>query len=178
MAGEFNIELIGVEEAKKRFSRLSASLDMVPLERTKELLEALVELLAGEVAERTPQATGALANSITGDVRFAGVALEGLVSSSLNYATPIELGRQPGSKPPPYKALLGWVKRKLDVDDDEAVGVAIATAKNIGKWGFLTLKHQDKQQMFRDAWRENAPVIRRFLEEIGVHVSEELLKEL
>jgi hypothetical protein len=51
------------------------------------------------------------------------------------YAIIIERGRRPGATPPPVKALIPWVKRKLGVSTAEAKGVAYVVARSIGRKG-------------------------------------------
>jgi hypothetical protein len=51
------------------------------------------------------------------------------------YAGVIEKGRRPGRRPPPTKALIPWVRRKLRVGRDEAKGVAFVVARAIGRRG-------------------------------------------
>lgn len=175
---EFEIFLVGAEESQSRLKHLGLQMEPVATETIENQLKLITAFLEGEVKLRTPTDTDVLRSSIFGEVRTTGVAVEGIVSTPLPYGPPIESGRRPGGKPPPYRALLGWVQRTFNVDKDEAKGIAIATAKNIGKWGFVSLKYQNKQQMFHDAWHENIGRIQQLLEEIGVHVSRELLRQL
>ena len=47
----------------------------------------------------------------------------------------IELGRRPGSRPPPSSVLQPWVRRKLGLSDAQAKGVAFVVARAIGRRG-------------------------------------------
>lgn len=51
------------------------------------------------------------------------------------YAAVIEHGRRAGKTPPPARALIPWVSRKLGIRGDEAKSVAFAVARSIGKKG-------------------------------------------
>lgn len=174
---KFEITVAKTEEAIKKLRTVETEIDNVSATLYDEL-EAIANWLTGEVQRRTPSSGASTLRDSIQPVMTRGVSIQALISTPLVYGVPIEFGRKPGSKPPPYKALLPWVKRKFGVDDEEAVGIAIATAKNIGKWGFLTLKYQDKQQMFQDAWDENLSELHQKLEDIGIHVSEDLLKSV
>ena len=91
--------------------------------------------------------TGLLKNSIKIDRSVKGVRS---IGTHTGYGLYIEFGRRPG-KPPPYRDLIKWVKRKKIAgsysiktrkrsgskkrQDKENIGLAIAIAKSIGKKG-------------------------------------------
>lgn len=178
MADTFEITVQRADEAATRLNTLSTTLDRICVETAEPELRGIVTFLEGQVKLLTPHDTGVTRDSIESDVRVSGMSLEGIVFSSLPQTPALEFGRAPGSTPPPYRALVPWVKKKFGADGNEAVGIAIAVAKTIGKKGFQTLEYGSKQRMFEDAWNENAGDVARMLERIGVHVSAELLRTL
>ena len=56
------------------------------------------------------------------------------VGSHVEYADVIEYGRRPG-RPPPYTALILWVRRKLGIPREQAPRVAYLVARAIGRRG-------------------------------------------
>lgn len=55
--------------------------------------------------------TGMLRRSITTELRPGNSPIEASIGSNQQYADVVELGRRPGSAPPPPGALLPWMRR-------------------------------------------------------------------
>lgn len=72
--------------------------------------------------EGAPRDTAALARSI--DSVHNG--MEARVFSTLNYAAPVELGRQAGAAMPPPEALVGWLRRHGNFTTPYALARSIA----------------------------------------------------
>lgn len=51
------------------------------------------------------------------------------------YASVIEYGRRPGSRPPPTAPIFQWLVRRVRMDPDEALGAAELVARAIGHRG-------------------------------------------
>ena len=75
---------------------------------------------------KVPVDTGALKSSIQATVKTTGVTIR----SPLDYAKVVELGRSKGSKPPPVRALSGWLSRH-----GIPLSAAYAVANAIGRRG-------------------------------------------
>ena len=163
---EFTIEVAHAEEHAKKLNQLALELDSRTTQVIADELEAIGVWLEGEVKRRTPTDTGSLRASIFSELRVSGQSLEELISAPLVHSAPVEFGRKPG-KMPPSAALKGWARRKLG---DEKLAFVVARA--IGRKG------TKPNEMFQKAFEENAGAIARKLENIGVHVSEELLRSL
>lgn len=161
----FSITVQHAEEHATRLSQLSVAMERIITRQTADELEAIGAMLEGQVKKRTPKDTGALRASVFSELRVSGQSLEELVSTPLIYGAPVEFGSKPHFPPP--AALAGWAARKLG--DAKA---AFAVARKIAQRG------TPEKRMFQDAWEENAGRVEQMLETIGVHVSEELLRNL
>ncbi|MFT3758979.1 hypothetical protein [Thauera sp.] len=114
---------------------MEASPQVVVDEMGRYMHEATAHMQA-EVRERTPTTHGTLRASILGDVRvLPGIAIEGMVGSSLAYAVPVELGSGPHM--PPIEPLVEWAKQKLGVRGEQAESAAWAVARAIAQRGTL-----------------------------------------
>lgn len=83
-------------------------------------LDEASSLYTREVKEATPVGvTGLLRQSITHERRDEGNELAARTFSPLNYAAAVELGTRPHY--PPIEPLQDWVRKKLDVTDEEDV---------------------------------------------------------
>lgn len=92
-------------------------------------LVRVVAHLQAEVVERTPKAQGHLQRSIIGDVvELPGLGMEGVVSSALNYAAPVELGTKPHWAP--IEPLRDWVKAKANLEGTYFDGVTGKRPRN------------------------------------------------
>lgn len=163
----FDINITGADQAAARLRNLSAQMDSISLRALYNELESLVTWLEGEVKQRAPYDTGVLRNSIFSEVRVNGAAITGLVSTPMVYGPPMEFGRAAGRRMPPSDALKNWTRRHLG---DEKL--AFVVARSIGKKGI------QKQEMFQNAWKDNLSRITSLLNDMGVHVTEELLRNL
>src|SRR5690606_35502271 len=98
-----------------------------------------------------------LANSIANEEEASGIDYR--VGTNLNYATAIEYGVPPGTRPDPV-ALQGWVQRKLGVGDPrEARSVAYVIAKKTERSG------TDAQPYLHPAAEQERPEFMRRLNE-------------
>jgi len=169
---DFTITVQRADEAAASLKQLAAKMDAISADAIERGLEKLLITLEGEVKQRSARDLGPLEASVFSEIRTQGSAIEGIVSTPLIYGPAIEFGRKPG-KMPPLGPLKAWAARKLG---DEKL--AFPVAKSIAKNGFKSLQHGDKQGMFEDAFKENLGLIERSLNEIGVHVTQELLAAL
>jgi len=99
--------------------------DIVMDEMEIAVLESILYLEA-QVKTTTP--TGAyekLRDSFTTEVKRDADEIVGVISTSLSYAIPVELGTKPHM--PPVTPLIDWVKTKIGLDEDEG-GKRIAWA--------------------------------------------------
>jgi hypothetical protein len=88
-----------------------------------------------DVRELTSKgATGLAAKSIAAQgPQMLPEGVVGLVSSSLNYIVPLELGTKPHF--PPLQPLVDWVNEVLGIDGAEGKSVAFRIARKISKVG-------------------------------------------
>jgi hypothetical protein len=169
MADIFDLEVEGIPEAVASMNRLESRMDGITEDAARDQLEVIVTFLEGVVMEKTPTDTGTLRASTIGEVRTRGISLEGIVNQSQSYSLAVEIGQPKGTIVPPAQ-LKGWARRKLG---DESA--AYAVSKKIFERG---TKDPKGAHMFRDAWNESLSRVTQLLEEIGVHVSRELLKTI
>lgn len=172
--------IISVQRAAEHATALksvAANLEHDATQAAADQLELIGLLLEGEAKANAPRDTGVLQSSIFSELRTRGAALEEIVSTPLIYGAPLEFGRAPGTMPP-TNALLGWVGRKLGLSGKEAQRAAYNIAKKIKAQGFSSLAHGKRQQMFQDAWDQNTGKVQQLLEEIGVHLTQEMLAHL
>lgn len=95
-------------------TRALATAPTVVMEELERFFATVLPQLTSEVADRTPASQGHLRASIIGSANVNESGFLGVVSTSLNYAIPVELG----SKPHPVSeegilAIAEWAKRKL-----------------------------------------------------------------
>src|SRR5690606_31267773 len=131
MASRIVVE--GDDAARRRIERLAAA---VHATMRQEIQRTALRIQAGarrRLHEGGTSDTGRLANSIAIQIEDGG--LDARIGTNLNYATAIEFGLPPGTRPDP-EALQGWVRRKLGVKDRrEARSVAYAIARKIERSG-------------------------------------------
>lgn len=124
-------------------------------------------VVTGLVIEKTPVSDGTMVSSINWTDPYAtahGWAVG--IGDPLVYGDVIEHGRTAGSTPPPYRALVPWVwshRHYFDGVTTEAqcVGVAIAIAKKIGRWGFKSLP--DGAKMYQKAAEDGEPKVNEIM---------------
>lgn len=138
----------------------------------QEIMRTLSELGAlGQrlVVDKTPRGIssggGGLRGSIFTELRGSQATREQFVSSSLFYAPIVEVGRRPGQRPPPRRALELWVVRKLGVASREAPSVAFLVARAIGVRG------TQEATMFRQAFERVEPIARRAFDALGARMA-------
>lgn len=98
-------------------------------------LDEAAMLFTREVKEATPVGvTGLLRQSITNERRDDANELAARIFSPLVYAAPVELGTKPHY--PPLEPLQDWVRKKLDVTEEEdVIRVAQLIQWKIGRKG-------------------------------------------
>lgn len=149
-----NIDASEVYKAAQDLNQLEAIL----AEELNVAMESSLQLLEGQVVARTPVDTGALRDSINHGIDAPFPNLLGYVGSPRDpYARVIEYGRTPGSRPPPVDAIRLWVERKLNVPEEEVLGVAWLIAQHIGLYGFTTIP--EGARMFEESTETSAPFI-------------------
>jgi hypothetical protein len=178
---EFTITVERAEEHVAKLNKLAVTLDKSVTQNLYDELEALAAWIEGEVKQRTPTSSGygsggTLRDSIQSEVNIRGVSIEALISTPLNYGAPVEFGSKPHF-PWPLEPLKSWVQRKLGKSGKEAdkIAHAIGFAMKAGK---SKIQRKGGAKMFQKAWDENSGKIQRKLADIGIHISEELLKQL
>ncbi len=125
------IELHGFAELTELWSQAP---DIV----SEELLGSMTEadmLLLHEISDRTPKATGMLRGSEGSQEQVSDQGVLGVVSASINYAVPVELGTRPHF--PPIQSLVDWVVAKGIASEKDARGIAYAIAHTIAKRGTI-----------------------------------------
>ncbi len=140
--------------------------DPTVLDRFDGLIAATLEDLGalGQrfVVARAPRGvTDGLRGSIYHELRGAPARRQEIVSSSVFYAPIVELGRQPGKRPP-VAALLTWVSRKFGLSGADAQRAAFLVSRKIGAQGYKGYR------MFERAAEQLVPIAQqrfRLLEE-------------
>lgn len=111
----------------KGFPVLIAHLDpKVVKPITRRLLMKSAILIQRGARKKAPKFQGILTKSIVYNVRTTSAE----IGSNLVYAAPTELGRLPGSAPPPPGSLLPWMARK-----GIPATMEYPLARSIGRWG-------------------------------------------
>ena len=103
---------------------------------TTELMELVTKLA---IKEKDLLFRRLLLNSIARTVDFEGspadFVITGAVWSDEPYAEVMDLGRRPGRRMPPIKALIPWVQYRLRVADEMVRSVAFLVARSIARKG-------------------------------------------
>lgn len=152
---------------------LQGQLRQAPAVVREELLAAMTEAdgkLEAQVKMFAPRgASGDLQRSVIGEERQVGeFGVEGLVTSPLNYAPPVELGTRPHF--PPVEALIDWVKAKLGITGDkEARSVAFLVARKISRQG------TKGQKMFEGSLEHMTPEITAIFEAAQQRIAARIL---
>lgn len=120
------------------------------------VMSALYESMAlaeKETKDRAPIGVGGqagLKGSIFSEVRDYPGYLQGITSSPLPYADPVEYGRRAGARMPPVSALIPWVEQFITIQKGEtAKGIAFAIARYMAARGSRS-------------WRQSPPGVRMF----------------
>lgn len=141
----------------ERVARLMAQAPEIAQDEITRFITAITAHLQGEVQQRTPTAHGTLRASIFGDVKRLGrLGAEGVVSTSLAYAVPVELGTAPHM--PPVAPLIAWARQRLGVTGADAERAGWAVARKIARVG------TDGAFMFRDTFQANEAQIKAGLD--------------
>jgi len=152
-----SLEVTGIDDLRRKLDAVATA---VRRAARREVRAAALRIQAGarrRLHEGGTTDTGRLANSIATEEEASG--LDYRVGTNLNYATAIEYGLPPGTRPDP-EALQGWVRRKLGVRDPrEARSVAYAIAKKIERSG------TDAQPYLHPAAEQERPEFLRRLNE-------------
>lgn len=121
------------EQLKKLAGFDSISNPLLQNAMTKSVIK-----VQGGARENAPVGvSGRLRQSIGYQVSGAGSAITGWVGSTMKdevYPSVMELGRRPGTMPPP-SALERWVHLVLGVPENEVAGVAFLVARSIMRRG-------------------------------------------
>ena len=135
-----------------------------------ELLAAMHSALLyfeREVKERTPVgATAILRGSIFSEIRGQSVNLHGIVASPQEYAEPVEYGTQPHW--PPQGPIRLWVRRVLNVSDEDVNGVAYLIARKIAAKGTKGV------HMFEEAFKAGENTVANIFQKAGFRISTKL----
>lgn len=128
-----SLEVTGIDDLRRK---LDAVATVVRSAARREVRAAALRIQAGarrRLHEGGTTDTGRLANSIATEEEASG--LDYRVGTNLEYATAIEYGLPPGTRPD-VESLTGWVRRKLGVKDrQEARRVAFLIARKIQRHG-------------------------------------------
>lgn len=155
---EIAIDIEGLKELQAAWAR-------APEICREELGAAMTEadaLLEREIKELTPTGAsgggaGGLKGSILSREEIGESSVIGMVSASINYAVPVELGTRPHF--PPIEPLIDWVRVKLAITEEkEARGVAFAIARSIARRGTLGVG------MFHRGFKYNEAEIERIFQ--------------
>lgn len=165
--------------------RVTKPLHLHPEAMHKAMLTAGSEtasLLEHYIGRVTPEGVGGarsgLKASIFSEVREHGTRITTITGTNKAYAMPVEYGRRPGQRPPPYTALLDWVGLRFGISDQKKQKIlAIRIAKVIGKRGTRAFRENSPpgERMFASGYASALPhVIRTFERNVG-EISRELL---
>lgn len=112
----------------------------------------------------TPRgATGALRGSTFTELRGTPVRRQQIIGNRLFYAPIVELGRRPGTMPPP-RELERWVARRLGVPPARVAAVAFLVARKIGRVGSAGY------HMFQRAAQRLQPLVEQKVAELAARI--------
>lgn len=147
------------------------------------LRAAMAESLAvaeKETTQRAPVGVGGQAGfkgSIFSEVRESPDYFQGITSSPLPYADPLEYGRRAGARMPPVAALIPWVEQFLTLrPGDSAKGVAFAIARYMAQRGSRSWRQSPPgDRTFERAFEASQPQILAIFERMVGAVAPRLL---
>ncbi len=153
--------------------RLQATPEIVD-DEARTFLEIVTAHLVRLVKARTPVGTTGILRSSIFSPEITGFAanLRGVVTSPQPHAPTIENGRSPGSSLPPPGTLVTWIQRKFGVDLFEAEKLEFGVARNIAKFGFLSIPKGAR--MFAKALKQ----AKSFIARQGTEMSERIAKRI
>lgn len=156
MAWAFTIDPSEVEAFVKEMAGAREIVNAELLDAMDASLSTLEELAADE----TPVgATGHARQSIGTRVRGEPPNFRGEVVMGARYGEPLERGRRPGAWPP-RAAIALWVRRKLQVAEEEVESVAFLIQRAIGQRGTAGAA------MFYKAFERGYPTVLRLWREV------------
>ncbi len=128
--------------------------------------EALL-YLEREVKERTPiGATEILRGSVFSEIRGRSFNLHGVVASPQAYAEPVEYGTRPHW--PPQGPIRLWVRRVLNVSEEDINAVAYLIARNISRKG------TEGAHMFENALKDGRNTVSNIFQRAGFEINTKL----
>ena len=148
---EFKIEVKGLDEVIAKFEKFPS----IVRRYFNAAMNSSVQVVKGGVKEEAPVYRGDLWNSIGSEIEQRDtLSVIGRIGSTLKdeeYPSVMELGRRPGSTPPPVEPLIRWIHLKKlagsysikthrrkggkSTQESEDLNAAVALAKHIGKYG-------------------------------------------
>jgi hypothetical protein len=151
-----------LEDLTRAFPEVSAKA------REARLTEALF-LLEAEVKKLTPEGAGPIhiRDTIFSQVSLRGEAFWGQVGTPSIYGEAVEHGTKPHF--PPVAPILFWVEKILGLSGKEAVGVAHAIVRKIGKKGTYGT------HMFQYAFERNKSKVVGILKQIPEDIVKEIM---
>lgn len=122
------------------------------------------EFMEGEIKDLAPVGAGPkhLRDTIFQKVNVFGQNVQGIVGTPAKYGEAVELGTRPHF--PPVAPILFWVKKQLGLTGKEAVSVAHAIVRKIGKKG------TNATPFFLYAVTRNEAKVIRILEQIPADI--------
>jgi hypothetical protein len=162
MTLDFKVE--GMEEIERAFAQAP---QVANAEMKKAMTRSVVKVQT-EVKKGTPVFMGSLHNSIVTKVEGTGLSTTGTIGSSLTgiYPSVMELGRRPGSAPPPASALERWVEIRMHPENVKSV--AFLVARSIGRKGIKG------HFMFRDGLEKSKAAIIGFFDDCAKAIAAHL----
>jgi hypothetical protein len=129
-------------------------------EELMDAMDASLSLLETYAVDETPEgATGLAKQSINTQIHGMPPNIHGYVVMGVPYGMPLERGRRPG-KWPPRDAIALWVRRKLQVAEDEVESVAFLIQRAIG------LRGTKGAAMFYNAYERGESQVKRIFAEV------------
>lgn len=166
MPAGFTVKIEGLEEVQAKYN-MSAE---VLRKHFKLAMEKSVGTVEANAKAEAPVDRGMLRGSIIGKVK-TGAEIVGVIGPAIEkaevYPIVMEYGRRPG-KPPPYRPLVPWVRRVLQVPVKDEVRAAIQLARSIGRKGIKGRFYM------RKGYEKSKGDIMRFFREALSRVAEEL----
>ena len=105
------VATVAVEVDKKMMAKITKRLRKLPADFVP-VMDRMLIAVEGEVRKESPRDTGTGARGWrTIDTKGRAFDLEGSVVNPLVYMAVQDIGREPGSAPPPPQALAGWARR-------------------------------------------------------------------
>jgi hypothetical protein len=174
--------VLSISKAKYDGPLFEKNIKQVTDKAIKKRLSVIAEVVRGQISSRAPVGTtGTLMGSIVPRVFKRMNVWVARIGSPQLYASVIEFGRKvPGKmpadpgEPPPAKALIHWVQRKLSITDPKkAKRVAWVIAQRIAQKGFKS-PHKSGWKMFEKGLRHSRSFIKRELGKVSIDLARKL----